>query len=469
MKLSIKKHLFIVLAMVMLFVAFGGLAGCTMPPVIPPCVSTCGGCGCGCYQNRVCRCGDTCGFETPPLEDISQDGMILTFRDEFASRTIADHWDFQLAMGSQGPNNPWGNRELQFYRQENATIRNGQLVITARRENVIFRWLGNQGGGLPNFEELYVTNTPLDEINFSAIPALANYTASDVTILPRGASNRPPSTPGRLFMSEFTSARMRTANSFNQMFGRFEARISLPARTAMWPAFWMMPERNTITGGGWPRNGEIDIMEARGRNPYVVTQTVHIGVGTNARHRWLGRSPDYRLPEGVTIDNFIYYRIDWHPNRISWYVNDVNVFNLDAQTWRLPSGSTGTQTNPGIDAGWGGVWYNPVTNPNQQPGLNTAQILRPDRPYAPFDHPFHMILNVAVGGWYDDGFQPRDYDGYRNCPVHMDGVMPRRVFEERFEYAEMRVDWVRAWQFEEYQDWYFCFDTNTPIMPGWGD
>ncbi|MCL2848223.1 MAG: glycoside hydrolase family 16 protein [Firmicutes bacterium] len=370
-----------------------------------------------------------------------QEGLTLTFSDEFAHPEInRNNWSFQLGTGSQGPSNPWGNQELQFYREENASIRDGQLVINARRENVIFIW---RGGG--NSEEIYVTDTPLDEIDFANTPALvaAGITGpSDITILPSGTS-RPPNVVGRAYMSEFTSSRMRTSDNFSQMFGRFEAKISLPTFTGAWPAFWMMPERNTLTGGGWPRNGEIDIMEARGRNPYTVAQTVHIGVGSHARHRWLGRAPDYQLSVpgqgGRTIRDFIIYRIDWHPDRISWYVDDVHVFTLRDTTWRNPPG--GGSGN--LSAGWGGVWYNAaVVGPNLDPHLNTAYRQRPDRPSAPFDHPFHMILNLAIGGVYDGHLRP---------PVD-------------FLSDYMKIDWVRTWQFDEYLDWYFCFDTMTPIM-----
>jgi len=409
----------------------------------------------GCVDRPTSTPDDTTSsyvwVEDPP---IYQEGMTLMFRDEFSGTRInPDNWDFQIGMGSQGPVNPWGNRELQFYRRENAEVRDGNLIINGRRQNIIFRWHGNG-----NAEELYATHLPLDQINFNAIPRLEGTTPADVTVLTSGASAGFSNQVGRLYMAEFSSVRMRTHDRFSQMFGRFEARISLPDYTAMWPAFWMMPERNTITGGGWPRNGEIDIMEARGRDPYHVTQTVHIGAGTNARHRWLGRRPDYRLPEGTTIRDFIEYRIDWHPDRMEWFVDGVSVFTLQAYTWRNPPGAGfggTTNENPGTSAGWGGVWYNPETNPNLNVGTNTAHLLRPDRLGAPFDHPFHMILNLAIGGVYDGHRRPLDENEYN---VHGELV------ESRFEHAELKVDWVRVWQFDEYLEWYFCFDTNTPMM-----
>jgi len=391
-------------------------------------------------------------------ENIS--GMTLTFNDEFMGNSInEDNWDFQIGMGSQGPTNPWGNRELQFYRRENAETRNDNLVINVRRENIIFRWYGP---GSNRSEEIYVTTTPLDELDFSTIPGLENYTQEDVTVLTSGASAGFSNAAG-LFMSEFSSTRMRTANSFNQMFGRFEARISLPPYNGMWPAFWMMPERNTIAHGGWPRNGEIDIMEARGRVPNRVAQAVHFGAGTSSsnhtRHRWMGRSPDFLLPEGQTIRDFIIYRVDWHPDRIEWYVDDYLVMTLPIEDWRTPPGwrPYGTDANHVVRPGWGdiGAAAGAAIEADGRGGINTAFLQRPDRPGAPFDHPFHMILNVAVGGWYDSHLRPRDVNEYNEYG---------EILHSRFEHGEKRVDWVRGWQFDEYLDWYFCFETNTPQM-----
>ena len=62
---------------------------------------------------------------------------------------------------------------------------------------------------------------------------------------------------------------------FSTKYGRVEAKMTLPAGTGYWPAFWMMPVDSVYTG--WPCSGEIDIMEARGRLTGSVDGTIHYG------------------------------------------------------------------------------------------------------------------------------------------------------------------------------------------------
>lgn len=114
----------------------------------------------------------------------------LVWSDEFNS-SIGPDWSFETGAGG------WGNNELEYYRQENATIENGQLVITAKRENF---------GG-----------------------------------------------------AAYTSARMKTQGRKSWTYGRIEARMAIPSFSGSWPAFWMLG--SNIGTAGWPGCGEIDIME----------------------------------------------------------------------------------------------------------------------------------------------------------------------------------------------------------------
>lgn len=123
---------------------------------------------------------------------VSAQNWQLVWSDEF-DNGIGPDWVFEIGNGASG----WGNNELQYYRQQNASVQNGMLVITARQESF---------GGF-----------------------------------------------------NYTSARMKTQGRRSFGYGRVEARMSAPQGMGLWPAFWMLGEN--ITSVGWPACGEIDIFE----------------------------------------------------------------------------------------------------------------------------------------------------------------------------------------------------------------
>jgi beta-glucanase (GH16 family)/SOS-response transcriptional repressor LexA len=148
----------------------------------------------------------------------------LVWADEFNGTSLDQtKWSYQLGTGCDINLCGWGNNELQTYtsRPENISVSNGNLIITARKENY---------GG-----------------------------------------------------REYTSARIRTINKGDFTYGRIEARMKLPKGQGLWPAFWMLPTDNVY--GGWPASGEIDIMELRGEQPNVSLGTIHYGPAwPNNRH-----------------------------------------------------------------------------------------------------------------------------------------------------------------------------------------
>ncbi|MGH3714094.1 MAG: lectin [Micromonosporaceae bacterium] len=156
---------------------------------------------------------------------------------------------------------------------------------------------------------------------------------------------------------EYTSARLLTAGRFDQAYGRFEARLRVPRGQGIWPAFWMLG--NDIGTNPWPNSGEIDIMENIGREPSTVHGTLH-GPGYSGG---AGLTGSYTLPGGQAFaDAFHTFTVDWAPDSVTWYVDGVQYSR------KTPA-----------DAG-GNRWV--------------------------FDHPFFMLLNVAVGGYwpgYPDG------------------------------------------------------------------
>jgi beta-glucanase (GH16 family) len=165
---------------------------------------------------------------------------------------------------------------------------------------------------------------------------------------------------------QYTSARLSTAGKFTQAYGRYEARMKLPRGQGMWPAFWMLG--NNIGSVGWPTSGEIDIMENVGYEPGTVHGTLH-GPGYSGSG---GIGAAYGLPAGQAFaDGFHTFAVDWAPNSITWSV-DGRVY----------------QTRTPADTAGKGQWV--------------------------FDHPFYIILNLAVGGYW-----PGDPDGSTSFPQQL--------------------------------------------------
>jgi beta-glucanase (GH16 family) len=160
--------------------------------------------------------------------------------------------------------------------------------------------------------------------------------------------------------SGYTSAKMKTSGLFSKKFGRFEFRARLPAGQGYWPALWLMPQNSAY--GGWAASGEIDLMENRGSNPTNVLGTIHYG-GTypNNTH---SSGPSYNFPAGDSVTNFHTYALEWATNAIRWYVDD-HLYETQTSWW---SSSNPTNTS--------------IRNPYP----------------APFDQPFYIIMNLAVGG-----------------------------------------------------------------------
>ena len=149
----------------------------------------------------------------------------------------------------------------------------------------------------------------------------------------------------------YTSARLKTQGKFSQLYGRFEARIKIPRGQGMWPAFWMLGN-NIDKPGGWPGSGEIDIMENIGKEPALVHGTIH-GPGYSGDK---GPTAAYALPDRRPFaDDFHVYALEWQRKAIRFYVDD----HLYATRTRhdLPKGTK---------------WV--------------------------YNHPFFLLLNVAVGG-----------------------------------------------------------------------
>jgi beta-glucanase (GH16 family) len=228
--------------------------------------------------------------QTPP----SPHGYQLVWSDEFngPDGSVPDPAKWSYAIGGDG----WGNHELEFYTDhpQNAQMKSGNLVITAQKETTV--------------------------------------TAKGETRL-------------------YTSARIRTKGLFSQTYGRFEARIKIPKGEGLWPAFWMLGD--DISTVGWPRCGEIDIMENVGKEPALVHGSLH-GAGNGAPTADL--TSKFSLPGNPSLsDDFHVYAVDWDADAVRFFIDATNYATFTRQQW--PAGA---------------VW--------------------------PFDHNFFLLLNLAVGG-----------------------------------------------------------------------
>ncbi|MDP9204614.1 MAG: glycoside hydrolase family 16 protein [Gemmatimonadota bacterium] len=207
------------------------------------------------------------------------------------------------------------------------------------------RWVAETGGGgWGNQEREYYTTRPenvsLDGAGHLVITARAE----------------PANSPYSCWygVCRYTSARLKTKDRFEQTYGRFEARIRIPRGQGLWPAFWMLG--NNIDPVGWPQCGEIDVMENIGREPAVVHGTMH-GPGYSGAN---GIGGDYTLASGAFADDYHVFSVEWNTIEVRWLV-DEREYRRTTPT-NLPNGTT---------------WV--------------------------FDHPFFLLLNVAVGGaWPGD-------------------------------------------------------------------
>ncbi len=147
----------------------------------------------------------------------------------------------------------------------------------------------------------------------------------------------------------YTSARLTTRDKVDVEYGRIEVRAKVPVGDGMWPAFWMLG--TNIDLRGWPNAGEIDVMEHIGREPDRVHGTVHGPRYSGGE----GIGGSYRFEDAPPSADFHTYAIEWEPERIRWYADDVHYATV------MPSILPRAQN-----------WV--------------------------FDHPFFLILNLAVGG-----------------------------------------------------------------------
>jgi beta-glucanase (GH16 family) len=258
----------------------------------------------------------------------------LAWSDEF--NTLSSDWTKeQTCYGG-------GNNEMECYtaRPKNVFIDNGVLVLRAYRET----YTGSQSGCTDS--------------------------------------------QGCTWTKPYTSGKVNTAASRSFLYGRFEIRAKLPSGYQLWPAIWMMP--TDYAYGGWAASGEIDIMEARGNNPWVASGTLHHG------GQWPNNVYTTTGDHGIGVDlslDYHVYALEWTSSSMNWYIDNTLTQSYSLNRWWSSSAQ-------GVYSAMG----------------------------QPFDRRFHFILNLAVGGGFFGGAAP---------------VTDAQA--AAWAQPEMRVDYVRVW------------------------
>ncbi len=242
--------------------------------------------------------------ESPSSSEDNNEGEYeLVFEDNFDGDSLNEnYWSYQLGDGSQYGVPSWGNGEAQSYKKENVQVKDGKLILTAKKEN------------------------------------------------DNGKS--------------YTSGRIRSYKKVEYTYGKIEARMKLPAYSGLWPAFWLLPSDST-SYGTWPNSGEIDIMEARGRVSDQVSAAVHMASIYN-EHFYI--SERYTLSDNDSISNYHVYSLIWERNDLTFLVDDNVFMHLKQKSLTNYEGNQGQ----------------------------------------PFDTDFYILLNLAVGGSFDNYVMPDD-------------------------------------------------------------
>lgn len=203
--------------------------------------------------------------------------------------------------------------------------------------------------GLPDpqywgYETGYVRN---GELQYYTPGRLDNTNVYDgkLHIILRNDNNYPDDVNGG--MCKYTSGSVITKDKVRFTYGRVDVRAKLPACKGTWPAIWLMP--NDSEYGGWPRSGEIDIMEQVGFDPDWVYFTAHSWLqhGDNNKQHY-----KMRVPTNYT--EFHVYSLEWSENKLTWYVDGKRGFTV--------------VRNSPLWTGW------------------------------PYDRAFYIILNLTFGG-----------------------------------------------------------------------
>lgn len=385
------------------------------------------------------------GWRSVPLLPESSLCVVLDQNFDHGEQDVfGEHGTFvrEVEMGGFGN----GQFEMTTDSANNSFVHNGQLYIlptltantigsAAIEDGHIFNITGCTfnattalRGSLPmgsqqQQQQQQTDTTSTQEAYFRACSAVSNSTLGTV-------------------INPVQSARLTTRASASIRYGRVEVRAKIPTGDWLWPAIWMLPVENKY--GPWPRSGEIDIMEARGNGPQYARQGTDWVRGSlnwgpapwlNGMAKTFGA---WHLRRGRFDESFHTYALEWTEQFIRIYVDSrlqftMPVLSLTKQTF------------------WDRGEFPPVVQNGSQavvledPWVNGTRV-------APFDQPFYLVLNVAVGGtsgWFPDGVGNKPWlDGSKRAMADFwkarNEWLP--TWPEERERRAMVIDSVKMWQ-----------------------
>ena len=316
----------------------------------------------------------------------------MAWQDSFDDGSIEDDWSYQMYDAWQYGFPSWGNEEQQFYRKDNVRVENGTLKIDAAYE--------------PNSESLW-------DLCWAECYARCEQVGKGIGQVDHEYCMQGCGVPRCQGVRDrgISSGRVYTKNAAFVPSGgtviRVEAKMKLPTGLGLWPAFWMLPvapDEDAAPGtgiyGNWPASGEIDIMESV-NNMSKLSGTIHYGApypnGTFS-------AVSVPMPKAKGKDGYRVFGLEWSSGQIRWYV-DGEYFG-DRRVGRL--GPTRLSSDEWFTtAPWGG------TN-------------------APFDQPFYILINLAVGGVLPDA--------EHGAPISLSELQGTLQQSSK----TLQVDWVRV-------------------------
>ncbi|KAH9958464.1 glycoside hydrolase family 16 protein [Russula dissimulans] len=319
-------------------------------------------------------------------------------------------WMREVDLGGFGN----GEFEMTTASSNNSFVRNGELyLVPTLTSDVIGRDAIFDGH---TFNLTGCTNT-----NLTACGVVSNATAGTV-------------------INPVMSARISTKGKRSIRYGKVEVRAKLPRGDWIWPAIWMLPVNDTY--GPWPQSGEIDIIEARGNGPKYPAQGINYVRGSlnwgpltwlNAVSKTYGW---WSVRRSTYADNFHTYALEWTEDFLRIYVDNRLQHMLDLR-FNIPFFQRGKFPTSVANAS------QEIILPNPWAGRGNS---------APFDQPFYLILDVAIGGtngWFPDGAGNKPWlNGAINAMQLFAKAQDTwsKTWPSSEEDRALRVDYVKMWE-----------------------